>query len=136
VPRENPPEQRVGRPGTDCERPAREVHARLGLREEAVGIVDRIVTAGELMPREPELPDRLQVVTRGGRAGESVKTLRHERVIGVLKRGAGRNEPGAEVERDDAGYKARAAERNSSKSGSSASSKAHAPRTVPPASIR
>ncbi len=136
VPGEDRARERVERPERQAERPAGEVDARLGLGPEAVGVVDRILAAGELMPGQPELPDRLQMVARSGRSGEPAQALCEERIVRVLQRRPGGDNPGAKVEGDDARYNARAAERNSSKSGSSASSKAHTRRTVPPASMR
>lgn len=122
VPRADGPEEGVQRPERESERPAGEVQARLGLRPEAVGVAPRNLAAAELVAREPELPDRLQMVT--GRRGtrKAAKPLGQEVVVGVLQRGPGRNGARAEVEGYDEGDKARAAAISSSRSGTSESS--------------
>jgi hypothetical protein len=70
--------------------------------------------------RQPELPDRLQVVSRSRRTRKSVQPLREEVVVGLPKRRRGREDACAEVERYDEEDKACAAETSSSKSGTSA----------------
>ena len=73
----------------------------------------------ELVADEPEVVLGLEMVSRGGLTGHR-RRLGEEVRAGVLERGPGRDDSGAEVERADEGYKARAAESSSSKSGTSA----------------
>ncbi len=73
----------------------------------------------ELVADEPEVVLGLEVVARGGLAGNR-RRLGQKVRVGVLERWPGRERPSAEVERADERYKARAAESSSSKSGTSA----------------
>ncbi len=92
-------EQSFERPEDDRERPAREVRARLGLGLEAVGVEPRLGGASELMAGEPELPDRLQVVSRGRRSRSSRQALGEEVGACLAQRGPGRDD--ARREEDD-----------------------------------
>ena len=84
----------------------------------------------ELVPDEPEVVLGLQVVACRRLAGNRCPAREEARArVRELRRH--RDEAGAEVERDEERYKARAAESSSSKSGTSAASYRHAPRTVP-----
>src|SRR4029077_277217 len=78
---------------------------------------------------------RLQVVARR-RLARNRRPAREEARARVRELRGHRDEPGAEGERDEERYKARAAESSSSKSGTSAASYRHAPRTVPLRSTR
>ncbi len=73
----------------------------------------------ELIADEPEVVLGLEVVARG-RLPRYRGSPREEVRARVLQRGPGRDDTGAEVERADERYKARAAESSSSKSGTSA----------------
>ena len=73
----------------------------------------------ELVADEPEPVVRLEVVAGGRLAGPGVAAGEEVRA-GVLQRRPGRDDAGAEVERDDEGYKAGAAASSTSKSGTSA----------------
>jgi hypothetical protein len=73
----------------------------------------------ELVADEPEVVLGLEVVAGGCLTGDGCRA-REEVRAGVLERGPGRDDPGAEVEGADERYKARAAESSSSKSGTSA----------------
>ena len=73
----------------------------------------------ELVADEPEVVLRLEVVASGGLAGHRGRVCEEVRPR-VLKRGPGRDDAGAEVERADERYKAWAAESSTSKSGTSA----------------
>jgi hypothetical protein len=59
-------------------------------------------------------------VVAGRRLTRNCCRVREEVRVGALKRRPGRHDPGAQVERADERYKARAAESSSSKSGTSA----------------
>ena len=122
VPGADRPEQRLQRPERQAEGPTGEVEARLDLRLEAIGIVERVGAASELVSRQPELPERLQVVSRRRGPWERVQPLREELVVRLLERGPGGERPGGEVQRNYEPCKSRAAEMSSSKSGTSASS--------------
>ena len=121
IPRSHRPEQRVQRPEDDPERPAREVRSGLRLRLEAVRVEPRRRAALELMAGEPELPDRLQVVARRHLASRR-QALRQKAVVRVPQRREGGGDAGPEVEGQDKGYKARAAAKMASRSGTSVSS--------------
>jgi hypothetical protein len=71
---------------------------------------------------EPELPERLEVVSWSGDTRRPAQSLRQEPLVGVLRRGPGGDGAGAEVDRYDEADKSRAAEMSSSKSGTSTSS--------------
>ena len=73
----------------------------------------------ELVADEPEVVLGLEVVSGGGLARHR-RCFSEEVRTGMLQRGPGRDDAGAEVERADESYKARAAESSSSKSGTSA----------------
>jgi hypothetical protein len=97
VPARDRPEQRLQRPEHEAERPAGEVDARLELRLEAVGIEPRRLPASQLVTRQPERIDGLQVVSRRhpSLAGHAVA----EEAIGLEHGRRGREDPSAEVER-------------------------------------
>ena len=136
VPGEDGPEQRVQRAEDGAERPGGEVEPLLDFRLEAVRVAPRLLAPCELVSREPQLPDGLEMVARGRRAGPSVEPLGEEVRPRVAKRRPRRDDAGREEDAYDEPDNARAAESSSSRSGTSPSSKAHAPRTVPPRSIR
>jgi hypothetical protein len=121
VPRSHRAEQRVQRPEEDPEGPTREVRSRLDLRLEAVGVEPRRRATFELMAGEPELPDRLQVVA-GRHLAACRQALSQEAVIRVPERRPGRDDACPEVDGQDEGYKACAAARMASRSGTSVSS--------------
>ena len=73
----------------------------------------------ELVADEPKVVDGLQIVARRGLATNRFRA-RGEVGAEVLRRGPHRGQAGREVERAGEGYKARAAESSSSKSGTSA----------------
>jgi hypothetical protein len=60
--------------------------------------VKRIRTAAELVAREPKLPQHLEVVARGRRAGYAVQALGEEALVGLSQRGPRRDDGRAEVE--------------------------------------
>src|SRR4029450_8910283 len=90
---------------------------------------------GERVPDEPEVLLRLQVVARR-RLARDRGPAREEARPGVVELRGHREHARAEVERDEERYRGRAAESSSSKSGTSAASYRHAPRTVPLWSMR
>ncbi len=71
------------------------------------------------MADEPEVVLGLQVIA-GRRLARDGRRPREEVRTGVLERGPGGRDSGAQVERADERYKARAAESSSSKFGTSA----------------
>ena len=73
----------------------------------------------ELVPDEPQVVDGLQIVARGRLAADRLRAGGEVRAK-VLRRGPHRGQSRREVERAGEGYKARAAESSSSKSGTSA----------------
>src|SRR4051794_22068785 len=135
VPSAHVAEERIERPEDEPERPAAEVPARRALWPEGVRVAPRRAAVVELVPDEPEVVLGLQVVARRRLAGHG-GPAREEARPRVRELRRHRQQPGAEVERDEERYKARAAESSSSKSGTSAASYRHAPRTVPPRSTR
>ena len=118
VPRADGPEERVQRPEDDRERPAGVVRPlrRLGL--EAVGVEPRRMPAAELMPGEPEVVRRLQVVA--GRHDVRARLPVREQLVRRVAQGRRERErPGREIQRAGEGYSARAAASGTSKSGTS-----------------
>ena len=71
------------------------------------------------MADEPQVVLGLQMVARG-RLARNRRPPREEARAGVPQPWSRRQQPGAEVDRDEERYKARAAESSSSKSGTSA----------------
>ena len=96
VPARHRPEQRPQRPVDHRERPAGEVHARLDLRLEAVGIEPGLCTPRELVAGQPEGVGRLQVVAR--RHPSFVWRAVAEEAVGLEDGGRGGKQPGAEIE--------------------------------------
>src|SRR5215213_1856827 len=135
VPPEHRSEDRSEWPERQPEGPAAEVPARRALRPERVRVAPRCVATRKLVADEPEVVFGLQVVA-GRRLTGNRRRAREEARAGVVEPRPHRQEAGAEVERDEKRYKARAAESSSSKSGTSAASYRHAPRTVPLRSTR
>src|SRR5918992_2613028 len=113
------------------EGPAGEIRAPFDLGLKAVRVAERVGAASELVTRQPELPERLQVVAGGGGARRAMQPLRQKPVVRLLQRGPRGDGAGAEVQRDYEPDKPRAAEMSSSRYGTSTSSYAHAARTVP-----
>jgi hypothetical protein len=89
----------------------------------------------ELVADQPEVILGLQVVPGGSLSGYR-RPLGEEARADVPELRSRRQQARREEERDDERYKARAAESSSSKSGTSAVSYRHAPRTVPLRSTR
>src|SRR6185437_17060671 len=108
---------------------------RRALGPERVGVAPGRVGVRELVADEPEVVFGLQMVAGCGLGGHD-RAARHEPRAEVVELRRHRQQPGAEVQRDEERYKARAAESSSSKSGTSAASYRHAPRTVPSRSTR
>src|SRR5262249_49868792 len=115
--------------------PAGEVRQRLRLGLEGVRVAPRRAEVLELVADEPEPVVRLQVVAGRGLA-VAVGAAREEAAVQLEERRRGRDDAGAEEERDYECGKADAAASSSSKSGTSPVSYRHAPLTVPSASIR
>src|SRR5204863_7864816 len=101
------------------ERPAAEVDAWARLRLEGVRVEPGGPAVIELVADEPEVVDGLQVVARGGLATNRLRACGEVGAEG-LRGWPHRSKGGREVERAGEGYKARAAESSSSKSGTSA----------------
>jgi hypothetical protein len=106
-------------PEEKAERPAREVRLRLRLRLERVRIAPGFAQVLELMPDEPVVVERLQMIAGRGFA-LCRPTARHELGAGMLHCGPRRRDTTCEIERDCERYEGCAARSNSSKSGTSA----------------
>ncbi len=121
VPGEHRAEQGVQRPEDEPERPGGEVRARIDLRLEAVRVEPGRRALLQLVPGQPELPDRLEMVARR-RLAAGGQPLREEAVIRAPRGGPGGDQPSPDVGGEDEGYKACAAATMASRSGTSASS--------------
>ena len=119
VPREDRPEGGVERPERKPKRPAAEVDPRARFRLERVRVAPRRAPVVELVADEPEVVDGLQVVA-ARRLPRDVLGARGEPRVEMLRRRPHRSQSRREVESAGEGYKARAAESSSSKSGTSA----------------
>jgi len=119
VPAADEAEHGAERPEEDPVRPAGEVRLRLRLRTEGVRVPPGRATVFELVADEPVVVQRLQMVARRGFA-VSGRSAREEVRAGVEDGRPRRGCPGREVERSAERYKACAARRSSSKSGTSA----------------
>ena len=93
------PEQRVERPVRQPERPAAEVPARGLSGWKVYGSSHGASTVLQLVSDEPEVVLGLEVVARAPPAGNR-GTAREEARVRVLERRPGRDERGAEVERE------------------------------------
>ena len=121
VPGEHGPEQGEKRPEDDPERPAGEVGPRLDLGLEAVRVEPWRCATFDLVARQPQLPERLQVIARR-RLPAGGQALGEEAVVGLAQRRPGRGDPGKQVDAEDERYNACAAPTIGSRSGTSASS--------------
>src|SRR5262249_12271261 len=119
VPADEEPEEGTERPEEEPERPAGVVRLRLRLRLERVGVAPGRVSVLELVPDEPVVPERLEVVARGCVA-VARRAARQEVRACVLHRRPRRRDAGGEVQRDGERYEAGAARSTSSKFGTSA----------------
>ena len=97
VPAGDGAEQRLQRAEDGRERPAGEVHTRLDLRLEAVRVEPRRCAASQLVPRQPEVVDGLQMVA--GRDPPLARRAVAEEAVGLEDSRRGREHAGAEVER-------------------------------------
>src|ERR671931_1328993 len=118
IPRADVSQSGVERPERHRERPTGEVDRRARLRPEAVRVAPRRVAVLDLVPRQPEVVERLEVVARR-RLAVAGRAAGHEARSGVPDRGPGGGDAGREVERAGERYEARAAASSSSKSGTS-----------------
>src|SRR6476659_1480904 len=119
VPAADEAEDGAERPEEDPVRPTGEVRLWLRLRTEGVRVPPRCAAVFELVADEPVVIQRLQMVARRGFA-VSGRSAREEVRAGVEDGRPRRGYAGREVERSAERYKACAARRSSSKSGTSA----------------
>ena len=108
----------VERPEHDPEGPAREVDRRARLRPEAVRVAPGRAAVLDLVSRQPEVVERLEVVAGRGLAVAG-RAAGHESRSSVLDGGPRRGDAAPEVERAGERYEACAAASSSSKSGTS-----------------
>ena len=97
VPAGDGSEDGLQRPVHGRERPAGEVHPRLDLRLEAVGIEPRRLATRELVPRQPQVVGGLKMVA--GRDSPLARRAVAEQAVGLEDGRRGGEQPGAEVER-------------------------------------
>jgi hypothetical protein len=119
VPAADEAEEGAERPEQKAERPACEVRLRLRLRLEGVRVAPGCAQVLELMPDEPVVVERLQMIAGRGFA-LCRPTARHELGADVPHCGPRRRETACEIEGDCERYEGCAARSNSSKSGTSA----------------
>src|SRR5205085_6377029 len=101
-------ERGVERPERHGERPAGEVDRRARLRPEAVRVAPRRAALLDLVSRQPEVVERLQVVARCGLAVAG-RAAGEETRPGMLHSRPRCGHTGGEVERAGERYEARAA---------------------------
>ena len=118
VPGPDRAERPVQWPVDEPERPAGEVHTWLDERLKAVWVSPRFTTTLELVPHEPQLVARLQVISGRDRPRRR-RAARPKGLVPVPGTGPRREEACPEVEGDRERYNACAAASSSSKSGTS-----------------